>query len=655
MTDVMLPILSHEPSLSPRLAVALAIVVTTIMLLGILGLGHLILLKTDSSAPSSTPQTPQDQIIALGLQTGCGLAAMAFLIWGIGSLGFLNLIPFMILFLASLSIPGLSRTIFRGISAAKNRPQPTLNYLLFTVLIMIAGATMLSTLYPHSHGDPLYYHLSAAWIWSRTGSIQFIDWMPWYLQGGLAEYLYTGIASGSRERMVLLLAGQMLHAAVGYGGSVALCVALAHKMLRDTSVPLRFDDNLNKSIENPFDEKFISGLAILAGTAMACFPSELFMLTHAKNDGFVLFFGLLAINLCLAREVFFRAMGYLACGVAVACKSTAIFFVIPFYAVNLVTEWQNTRSRQIWFAALGGILIASTVLLRNYFYTGSPFFPAMTGIFPSPLVDAAIAQIVAGFTRVPGTVWEIFMTQGQRFLWAMPFFLFSIWGILTGFRNPEVRRIALIHLGSLAIYIAVSGQGNTARFLFVIFGTGAGLSVVGLSDIMKRLARRKTKEKHLLAIILAVFLLTILPASNAEVPFVHLKSRVADFMTSDGSAIEWFSARKPSLKMYSWINQNLKPENSPVKILSFYENENLFLDFPVSVPENEIRASAVKQADNYEDATSNTCAGGFTHLLIGQDFQDNYIGVLTEDQRFNADFPVIHEEGSYILRRASKC
>lgn len=643
MTDVMLPIQSSD--LSPTLTVALAITVTAVMLLGILGLGRMILPKSDLAASS----------LGLALQTGCGLAAMAFLIWGLGSLGFLNLVPAMILILALISISGLMPKFLRGISAVKHRPQPALNRFLWAVLIMIAGATMLSTLYPHRHGDPLYYHLSAAWIWSRTGSIQFIDWMPWYLQGGLAEYLYTGIAAGSKDRMVLLLAGQMLHATVGYAGSVALCMALARRMLSETSDPSRLDNKFSKKFENEFNEKFLPALALLAGIAMACFPSELFMLTHAKNDGFVLFFGLLAINLCLAREVVLRAMGYLACGVAVACKSTAIFFVIPFYAINLLTELQGPRSRQIWFAALGGIILASTILLRNYFYTGSPFFPAMTGIFPSPLIDTAIAKIVAGFTRVPGTAWEIFMTQGHRFLWAMPFFLFSIWGIVTGFRNSALRRIALIHLGSLVMYVGVSGQGNTARFLFVIFGTGAGLCVVGLADIMRRMAARKIKDKYLIAGIWAVVLITILPASNAEVPFIHLKTRVFDFMTSDGSALDWFTIRKPEIGMHRWINQNLKQESAPVKILSFYENENLFLEFPVSVPENEIRASAVKHAVNYEDAMLHACAGGFTHLLIGPEFQKDYIGLLTGDQRFHLDFPVIHEEAGYILRRASKC
>ena len=255
----------------------LAITITAAILLGSLGLGRLSL----GALPKN--HVPQDSIVYLALKTGCGLAGMAFLIWGLGSLGFLNLVPAIIVILATVSIPKLWQT-WRRAAARDSRqadhhhrhhqPKPILNRMLMTVLILIAGATMLTTLYPHSHGDPLYYHLSAPWIWSRTGSIHFIDWMPWYLQGGLAEYLYAGIAAGSKDRMTLLLAGQMLHAAVGYGGSIALTVALARKMLSETAE------------RHELDEKFQFALALLAGIAMACFPSELFMLTHAKNDGF---------------------------------------------------------------------------------------------------------------------------------------------------------------------------------------------------------------------------------------------------------------------------------------------------------------------------------------------------------------------------------
>ena len=106
----------------------------------------------------------------------------------------------------------------------------------------------------------------------------------------------------------------------------------------------------------------------------------------------------------------------------------------------------------------------------------------------------------------------------------MPFFLFSIWGIVTGFRNSALRRIALIHLGSLAMYVGVSGQGNTARFLFVIFGTGAGLCVVGLADIMRRMAARKIKDKYLIAGIWAVVLITIVLSAMT----VYVLSRPTD-------------------------------------------------------------------------------------------------------------------------------
>lgn len=650
MENKMLPIPFAELNLSPPLTTALAMFVTATLILGIVGLGRLIL-RQSASANLAMNQLPKDPIVSLGLQIGCGLAALAFLNWGLGSIGLLRLVPPIVLILAASALPGLSRYLSQTMAKGWTKPQTTSTRILLAILLFAAGSTILTTLYPHNHGDPLYYHLSSPWIWSRAESIYFIDWMPWHLQGGLGEYLYAGLASGLKDRMALLLSAQMLHATIGYGGSLILTIGISRRLLQEKGI------NQSEQEHRGIDQRLEAALVLLAGIAMACIPSELFMLTHAKNDGFVLFFGLLAINLSLSHQIFLRAMGFLACGVAVACKSSAIFFVIPFYIFNLLTELRNPQSRQIWFAALGGILVASTILLRNYYDSGSPFFPAMTGLFPSPLVDQSIAEMVSRFTRVPGNGLEIFMTQGHRFFWAMPFFLFSIWGTLTASKNRAIRKIALIHFGSLAVYIAVSSQGTTGRFLFVIYGTGAALAAVGLADLLQRLSARGFKNKHLVAFIWAVFLVTILPASSAEVPFVQLNTKVADFLTSDGTAFDWFSIHKPEIKMHRWMNRHLTRDAvlPPIKILSFFENENLFLDFPVSVPENEIRASMVKHAPNYESAIFRICSGGFTHLLIGLKYEKNYIDQITANSNFSVDFPIIHEEAGYILRRASRC
>lgn len=580
-----------------------------------------------------------------------GLPLLAILTWLLGSLGLMNLLPALILCAA---FPGIWAVLggkmsfhYPPLIFNSSRLSQTVGFSLITVTIALAG----TTIYPHSHGDALYYHLSSAWIWMENNQISHIDWMPWYLQGGLGEYFYATLATISRDKMTFLIAGQICHFFFGYLLTVSLTVLLCYRLLTETA---KFH---GLTLENQ------RALALVASCAMALMPEGISFLTHAKNDGFVLLYELLSLNLLISSEKTWREKSLIVASAAIAFKSSALFFVIPFSIVYLVQNYsRNQINLRLFLHLVAALVMGGAVPLRNYILTGSPFFPAMTSHFPSPLIDGETRKIVAAFTKPDGSLFDALMTQGHRYFWAMPFYLLAPLGALSFFRkNTTTKIVAAIHFGSLALFLAIAGQGTSARFLLAAYATGAGLSALGVVAIHRYLQKISPswgarRLDHLLVLILII---GIIPWSNIEIPFVHCGTRTFAYLKSNQTSFDWFADRKPILKIQDWINKHRKQlENmtsSPLKILSTMNNQNLFLDVPLSVPENEIRASRVKHAIDYEHAVQAFCHGGFTHMLVDESLIPGYMDQLIQAAGFETDFPIEYSVNGYQLRSAVKC
>lgn len=471
---------------------------------------------------------------------------------------------------------------------------------------------------PQSQGDPLYYHVSSAWLWSRASKAYFIDWLPWSLQGGLAEYLYTWVATLVGERFSLLLSAQALHAAFGILLSpfVAFCIA----------------------------RLFLSrNYALMVLLAASTFPGEVAMLIRAKNDGFVLFFSLLAIFMILQMMPRLTKRGVCAValftGAALGVKHTAAFVALPTLAVLYVRlflqrDWtKGQRLRIVTLAIIITLLICAPVLGRNWVYTGNPFFPAFDGFFHSIYLNASINEIVSGFSYTPGSIGEIIWSNLSRFILSKPWYLIGVLAPL--WVVPQAQTLVKIGWGSFVLLALVTGKGRYERFGFSLFSVFALLGSVTAMNLAKVLKVRWKLSPRFTVLLGLLFILT---GSGAEVPFKQLFSRVLPFVFSTESPAQSFSADFPLYDMHVWMNSNLRPG----KVLSLYQNENLFLDMPMSTPENEVRANEVRFADTKEKVHAALLAGGFRYVLVPGIAAD-YCPILLESARSGVPYKVIHE------------
>ena len=139
---------------------------------------------------------------------------------------------------------------------------PWLFYFALAYLLVRGFQTTL----PQSHGDPLYYHLASAWQYQTHHALLFIPWAPWFLQGGLAELVYSMIGLWSGDRMLMMILAQGLHYFFAYPASFLVVMLLCREL----------------RLSRP--------LSLIIGICALSFVGGQDALICAKNDGFVLFF-----------------------------------------------------------------------------------------------------------------------------------------------------------------------------------------------------------------------------------------------------------------------------------------------------------------------------------------------------------------------------
>lgn len=226
---------------------------------------------------------------------------------------------------------------------------------------------------PRSFWDSLWYELTAGRLWFQAGHVFLPPRLPIAFQTGLWDYQ--------------LLLGQLLLGSPGGGGLIA-----AQLFGQFTACFCAFFAFL--ALHESKDELGLSPFAAFAGIV----GTELFFEAEfAKNDWAVVLWSLAA--LIYLRERRFRAAA-LTAGLAFATKISAAFFLAPllaWLAWELRREPLRLLRRAGWFA-----LGALPLLARNLVFTGNPFFPALTSLFPSPLQGPSWAGVGAYATMFTG-------------------------------------------------------------------------------------------------------------------------------------------------------------------------------------------------------------------------------------------------------------
>lgn len=591
------------------------------VLFGFYGMGHLILRLLRSPH--------EDSLFTLAL----GMVGTGFLTMGLGGMHLLYTPLLLLLHFAftayALYTLRAEAGVIQGLTSRCKvllQGQP-----LMAGLVALTGTSLwLVTMIPHNHGDPLYYHLPQGWLWLQAGQTYFIEWMPWFMQGGMAEYVYTWIGALTHERFTMMLLSQMLHGVVGIGVGGAAVYQLT----------ARFTGR---------------AWALMAVLSYWTFSEELYMLVRAKNDGFVAAFCLLTARQAMAYWDHKKAVDlwrvYALGFFALACKLTALFFLLPFLGLFLVVD-VFTENRRVSILinhlrlAVAPSLMALAVPLRNFVYTGNPFFPTYHHLFPNPFMNDFLAQEIAKFGYVPGRLQEILLSQGRRILWAK--YIFPIFPLawLDGRRVPRFL-VALI-IVSLILICIITGQGLYGRFTFFMYGLLSVTALVACGALERRwLAHSfqtwKVKGMHILVVG------TILANAQVEVLVGQAWKKTMNFVFSSQAYGGFLAEHKENYEVHRWMNEHLQD----AYIFSLGENEVFFLNHPLSVPLNHRGASEVYLATNYEEAVTTLKKYRFTHVYFGEHgyFPKSYLPILTGDARFADDFEEIYQKNGYHLFR----
>lgn len=574
-----------------------------------------------------------DHVLAIAV----GFTATTLLIAFLGSVGWINENLSLVIFCGVLAL----HVIFPDdlLKALKDLREQWKEWgahkVIFTILATFLFFKWAQGWLPLTHGDPTYYHLPSAWLWAEKGSIYFIDWLPWSLQGGIGEYFYTFLASLTQNRFLMMLECQMFHYFFGYVLSSVLVYKIARSLM---------------------SQKY----ALLAVLAFVTFPNEALMMVRAKNDGFVLFFCLLSVfeGMRYWQDSAWKRLPliYGASWYAVSLKWSALFFVIPFFVVfGIMTLLKLKQDRQnaliktsfhhiAW--ALAGFTLALPILLRNYIFTENPMFPTFNSIFKSPFINSYLEGVIGHYSYVPGTWFEIIYSNFNRFLFAKISYVFFV---LIPFVKLNQKRSAtylfMLGLSGIGILMLVTGQGYYARFAFFLYALFAIGSMAVLDRFETKLKDLTSVPRFLKASYIYVVFALIIFNSTIEVPVNSFFSRTIKYLASSQTYASYYAEVKDSYLMHRWINEHL-PKNA--KIFSFIDNECFFLDRPLSVQENHLGASEVGQVATYEEAVLKFSKLGFTHVQIPK-YAEKTFPLLSENPAFEKDFVLIHEENNYRL------
>ena len=202
--------------------------------------------------------------------------------------------------------------------------------------------------------------------------------------------------------------------------------------------------------------------------AIVSLPMTLFLLATCKND----LAGAMFIFLALQR--FRRGDWKLSAafwGFAVGVK---YFNLLPLALFVLVAfkPWKKVDLRKLALTALVVILAVSPLLVKNYRFTGNPFFPFLHGVFPSDYWDGdrfrLLQDDVGVMVRAPGDMLRLpydlsFFNHGYGGLVGPLFLVFLPFLLLGPVRDKKWLLWVLLILTAAPFFTA------SLRFAYIVF------------------------------------------------------------------------------------------------------------------------------------------------------------------------------------------
>jgi hypothetical protein len=346
---------------------------------------------------------------------------------------------------------------------------------LYRFLLALAGLIFslksFETLVFTSHGDALYYHLPFGFYVYEFGMNWTLTELCGALMTGLFDHLYIITVNIMPERWQGQLLSQFAHYFFSMGlGSIILFY--------------HFREN-----------KMIAALASLSLLTLSSGASYFF---YAKNDGpLALAVLIAAIFICYPKNKTHPLIIGLLLGLLPLIKLSGLFATIPLSLIYAFD--QRKKPPHILLAATVAFTVWSPLLWRNWYYSGTPFFPGLLSLFPGE-VSEAIIETYASYVAKEITVSSFFKALQIIF---MPKLIIAL-GLLFVTKESLHRhlRLFICALSYAGIYLLINGGVTSYRFFFPVMF----LMTAFVFHLMKDHPKLKLAPKAVWIILLMIIL-----------------------------------------------------------------------------------------------------------------------------------------------------
>jgi hypothetical protein len=379
--------------------------------------------------------------------------------------------------------------------------------------------------------------------------------------------------------------------------------------------------------------------------ALASLPMTLFLLVTCKNDLAGAIFIFLAIRQARLENWKLAAAFW---GFAVGIKYFNLLALVIFLLVA-VKPWKKAGLKKSALMALIVILVVSPLLLKNFRFTGNPFFPFLNKAFPSASWDAdrfsRLQKDVGKMAHTPADLIKLpyslsFFNQGYGGLVGPLFLIFLPFLLLGNARDGRWLVWALLLLGCAPFLTA------SLRFVYVVFVVLAIFSVRAFEEVGGKLLK-------------AVFYAVV--ALNFVMGFAMLERfyQAHSVLSGEFSPVQYLERFFPTYKAFAYTNAETPPG---ARILVVGEARNYYLHRPYqlsSALDYGILKKYMAQSPSPDDFLAALKKDGFAYLLVNfhelERLQNAYANMAPADERKAIDFlralPPLFSQGPVSLYR----
>jgi hypothetical protein len=339
-------------------------------------------------------------------------------------------------------------------------------------------------------------------------------------------------------------------------------------------------------------------------------------------------------------EAAFLWLSAAALGLALGCKYHAVFWIVPAAAIILGHGlWvRHLRARQalsfvIRYLTIAGLLFLPWVI-RSWWYTGNPVFPAANSLFKSPYFPPAMEAAAKAAYANEGTgtgVWALLQLP-----WNVTFrpglFRGTLGaGFLLGVALVLVRRkTARLRYGLFLAAFYFYAWAFTAQEIRYLLPLVPLLSLLSVAGLLGEGGAGSGKKALVAAqpLLKGAGWLTLLAATTLGIPacyelwikdwtYWHSYQSPVRFLLGRESAQDYLRRDVPSIYVYDFINEHL---NARDRILLLNDASQLYSNVP-TLYSFTVEAERLLFAEDEAEILRRLEASRITHVLL------NYNGI----------------------------